>query len=201
MTEGGHDTRSRLIETAAELLWERSFHSSGVDEICTRAGAQRGSFYHFFPSKTDLAITAIREMWARVREEVFEPVFHRDLSGLEQLQAIVAAVDEQQRGEYERRGVYLGCPFGGIGQEMAHQDHRLQAVVDEVFQEHIQYFQRALDDAVARAEVESGDLQGRSRIVLALLEGALLVAKVANSPDHFTEVARALPLLVAADPS
>jgi TetR/AcrR family transcriptional repressor of nem operon len=199
MVETGQDTRSRLIETAGELLWERSFHSTGVDEICRRAGARRGSFYHFFPSKTDLAIEAIRENWAHVRERFFEPALQGEDSGIGQLEAVARAVDGLQREEFERRGVYLGCPFGGVGQEMAHQDRRLQAVVDEIFEEHARYFLRALETAAENGEIEPGDLRRRARNVLALLEGALLVAKVGNAPDRFTEVIRLLPLVAARD--
>lgn len=193
------DTRSRLVATAANLLWERSFHATGVDEICRRAEVRRGSFYHFFPSKADLAVAAVRASWEDARDRYFAPAVAAGGSGLGQLHRIVGAVDQLQREEHARRGVYLGCPFGGVGQEMAHQDQRLQAVVDHVFEEHIQFFRDALEAAAAQGEIEPGDLAGRARKVMALLEGALLIAKVANRPDRFTEAIGALPLLVARD--
>jgi TetR/AcrR family transcriptional repressor of nem operon len=147
----------------------------------------------------DLAIEAVLQNWQQVRDDLFEPVFRREPAGIDQLNSVVDAIDQLQRAEFERRGVYLGCPFGSVGQEMAHQDEGLQAAVDRVFEEHVGYFLRALNAAAEKGQVEPGDLRQRARNVLALLEGALLVAKVANNPDRFTEVTRALPRLIAAD--
>ena len=49
-------TKDRLIESAAHVLHQRSYGSVGVDELCERAGVRKGSFYHFFESKRDLAL-------------------------------------------------------------------------------------------------------------------------------------------------
>jgi TetR/AcrR family transcriptional regulator, transcriptional repressor for nem operon len=49
------EARERLIGTAGDLWHRRSYTDVGVSEICETAGVQKGSFYHFFPSKQDLA--------------------------------------------------------------------------------------------------------------------------------------------------
>lgn len=193
-TDSG-DTRTRLVEATAALIWSGSFQAAGVDEICRRADVRKGSFYHFFASKKELAIEAIRTSWARVRESVFEPIFQGERSGLDRLQALVETVDRTQRDALAAGGVYLGCPFGSLGQEMAHQDAGLREVTDEIFEGHVDYFERALREAVDAGEAEPGDLRGRARVLFALMEGGLLVAKVGNRPEHFTEAVRLLPVL------
>ena len=52
-------TRERMVRTAARLFLARSYQSVGVNEICAEAQVQKGSFYHFFPSKSDLVIAVI----------------------------------------------------------------------------------------------------------------------------------------------
>src|SRR5690348_13640199 len=52
-------TRDRIVHAAARLILARSYQVVGVNEICEVASVQKGSFYHFFPSKTDLAIAVI----------------------------------------------------------------------------------------------------------------------------------------------
>lgn len=193
------DTRTRLLAAASDLIWSGSFHAVGVDEICRRADVRKGSFYHFFPSKTELAAAALEASWEQVRDGVFDPLFAEGEPGLSRLVELIGAVDRFQRGEHEARGVYLGCPFGSVGQEMAHQDERLQAVVDAVFEGHVDYFERALAEAVERGEARPGDLRNRARSLFALFEGALLVAKVGNRPERFTELARSVELLARAD--
>lgn len=47
-------TRSRIIEAATELFAERGFHGTGVAEIGSRSGVQRGALYYHIKSKDEL---------------------------------------------------------------------------------------------------------------------------------------------------
>ena len=64
------DARERLIEAVIELIWTGSYGSTSVDHICERAGVKKGSFYHFFESKTALAAEGINTAWAFHRAEM-----------------------------------------------------------------------------------------------------------------------------------
>lgn len=37
-------TKTRLLETANELIWKSSYGSVSVDDICTASGVNKGSF-------------------------------------------------------------------------------------------------------------------------------------------------------------
>lgn len=54
------DANERLIKAVAELIWTGSFGSTTIDQICAKAGVQKGSFYHFFDSKSDIAGLALQ---------------------------------------------------------------------------------------------------------------------------------------------
>ncbi|MBI5283969.1 MAG: TetR/AcrR family transcriptional regulator [Chloroflexi bacterium] len=192
---GAGDTRVRLIEAATKLLWERSYHSTSVDDLCAVAGARKGSLYHFFPSKVDLAVAAIRWSWEEARRDVFEPVFRSKVSGLSQLQRLASRTAALQKAALEAGGHVLGCPFGSLGQEMAHQDERVREAVQEVFDGHCAYIEAALRRAADAGEIEDGDMRQRARAIFALLEGAFLLAKVANDPRVLKELASAIPVL------
>ncbi len=184
-------TRTRLVQAAKELLWARSFQGTSVDEICSRAGAGKGSLYHFFPSKIDLAIAAIEASWADAKAGTFEPVFSSEPGGLEQLRRLLDAVDRLQLQASRKSGACLGCPFGGLGQEMAHQDERLRATLVRIFDAHCDYLERAIAAAVERGEIPPCDTRRKAEAVFALFEGALLIAKVANDPARFRDLAGA----------
>ena len=65
--ENTTDTRQRIIDVAKSRFHSRSYADVGVKEICDNARVQRGSFYHFFPSKRDLILAVIEEFaeeWA-----------------------------------------------------------------------------------------------------------------------------------------
>jgi TetR/AcrR family transcriptional regulator, cholesterol catabolism regulator len=48
------DTRQRLYEAAIDLIAERGYSATTVDEIAERAGVAKGTVYYNFPSKTAL---------------------------------------------------------------------------------------------------------------------------------------------------
>ncbi len=192
------DTRDRLLKTAAKLMWERSFQATGVDELCQRAKAKKGSFYHFFPSKSDLAVAAIESSWAQAKAVVFEPVFSGDGSGLGQLRKLVEKVYVFQREVAGEKGGFLGCPFGNLGQEMARQDEQIRKALQKIFDAHYDYIEAALFRAVQAGEIPSGNNRQRAKNIFALLEGALLLAKVANDPKIFRGVMSAVAVVAAA---
>src|SRR2546429_9324960 len=59
------DAKERLMGAVRELIWEGSYGSTTIDQICEKAGVKKGSFYYFFDSKADLAVAAIDEGWGR----------------------------------------------------------------------------------------------------------------------------------------
>ncbi|MFJ8019382.1 TetR/AcrR family transcriptional regulator [Streptomyces sp. NPDC096311] len=53
-------TAERLLDAACEVFAERSYHLGTIDEVVTRAGTARGTFYKYFKDKPDL-LTAVLE--------------------------------------------------------------------------------------------------------------------------------------------
>lgn len=192
------DTRARLLQAAAQLMWERSFQATGVDDLCAKAEANKGSFYHFFPSKTDLAVAAIEESWAHTKTGIFEPTFDSGESGLGQLRDLAEKVYQVQLDVAGQTGSFMGCPFGNLGQEMARQDERIRETLQKIFDGHCAFIETALVRAVRAGEIPDGNNRQRARNIFALLEGALLLAKVANDPQVFRGIEAAIPVVAAA---
>ena len=73
MAEG---TRDRLINVAMELFHDHGFHAVGLDQILSRVGVTKTTFYNHFESKDALAIAVLLERnrielaeWLRIMEE------------------------------------------------------------------------------------------------------------------------------------
>src|SRR6266853_1287006 len=78
------DAKERLMEAVLELIWTGSFGTTTIDHICEKAGVKKGSFYYFFDSKGDLAVTAIDSDWPRHRAEL-DSIFSATVPPLERL--------------------------------------------------------------------------------------------------------------------
>lgn len=197
-TSQSPSTRERPLQAAASLIWEHGYQATGVDELCACAEAKKGSFYHYFPSKVDLAIAAIEQTWQQVEHNVFQPVFSSASSGMAQLDLLVAKVSEYLLVNTGERKVILGCPFGNLGQEMALQDEGIRLVLQRIFEAHCAYIESALNRAQAAGEIPAGNNKQRAKNIFALLEGSLLMAKVGKDLDAFKHTMPVVRLMVSA---
>src|SRR4249920_2903459 len=78
------DAKERLMEAVRELIWTGSYGSTTIDQICEKAGVKKGSFYYFFDSKADLAVTAVDGEWQLRRAEL-DSIFSPTIPPLERL--------------------------------------------------------------------------------------------------------------------
>ncbi|MBC7980684.1 MAG: TetR/AcrR family transcriptional regulator [Armatimonadetes bacterium] len=48
------------MDAAEEIMWKRSFHSVGLNEILNAVGVPKGSFYHYFESKEHFGVELLK---------------------------------------------------------------------------------------------------------------------------------------------
>lgn len=81
------ETRSKLLDAAAEVFVEEGFQGASVEAVCSRAGFTRGAFYSNFENKEELFLAALtREYQRRIdliaeRGAALTPALH-DRKGL-----------------------------------------------------------------------------------------------------------------------
>ncbi|MEM7304287.1 MAG: TetR/AcrR family transcriptional regulator [Pseudomonadota bacterium] len=144
----GKGTRERLIETAMELIWRNSYGSVSVDEICKTADVKKGSFYHFFPSKADLAVAAM-EQYYNDSTYIFDDIFDRSRAPMERFQKLVTLILKHQKETAKKYGHVCGCPFASLGSEMAGQDELIRECVNSTMNKYKStYYESAIKDMV-----------------------------------------------------
>lgn len=188
-------TRDRLIHAAGELILARSYAAVSVDEICHKAGALKGSLYHFFESKRDLVIEML-ELRNKVCEEaLFIPAFRTGLPPLEAIGRSFDILCELEEKEFAREGRLLGCFAGNLALEMGTQDEKIRKKARAIFENFASYFEKALGDAVAAGDVSHPDVPIVARQMVAFLEGTILLAKTYNDPVLFHSLCRGAMVL------
>lgn len=188
--------RDRLIEVAAQLLHQRSYGSVGVDELCERAGVRKGSFYHFFHSKRDLALAVLEAQWdaferdgLRLAREAERP--------LDRLAMVfefgIATLDRCRR----ETGSVLGCPFGNLAVELSTIEPEIRAKVAEIFARFARFFEDVLATAVVAGDIGEIDIPGAASALVAYYEGIMLLAKTSGETQVMRDLAPAALLLAA----
>ncbi|MET0089538.1 MAG: TetR/AcrR family transcriptional regulator [Candidatus Thiodiazotropha sp.] len=177
------DTRTRILSTARELFHGRSYADVGIKEICELAQVQKGSFYHFFPSKQDLAMAVIDNMADDWAHGFVAEAFDRDLPPLERLDYLVDAAYYWQKAAKDLEGRMPGCLFGNLALEISTRDEVIRARINAVFEKASARFDETLEEAVSMGLMPALDTAATAQAMLAYLEGVILLAKSRNDPE------------------
>src|SRR5688500_7156248 len=63
----GDERERAILETAEQLLEERSFHEISIDDLARGAGISRPTFYFYFPSKEAVLLTLLDRLVEEAR--------------------------------------------------------------------------------------------------------------------------------------
>src|ERR1700748_498208 len=63
-------SRGKLLEAVTSSVREKGYAATSVGEICARAGVSKGAFFHHFPSKEALAVSAA-DRWPEMSDAFF----------------------------------------------------------------------------------------------------------------------------------
>jgi TetR/AcrR family transcriptional repressor of nem operon len=186
------DTKERILTSALDLIYARSYANVGVQELCEHAGVKKGSFYHFFASKRDLTIAALDRQWELAKRRVWDPAFVNHLPLHEKLQRCFDLFYEHQCGVKKKTGQVPGCPFGNLALELSTQDEAIRRKVDEVFRESTRYVKRMLEEAIEGGEIPKQDVSAAAETIIAYMQGVMLMAKTRNEPKVIKELRQGL---------
>ena len=64
-------SKTRLLEAAIKLVRTKGYNATRVEDVCAEAGVTKGSFFHHFKTKDDLALAAV-EHWKQSAGALFE---------------------------------------------------------------------------------------------------------------------------------
>src|SRR5260221_12836300 len=95
------ESKRKLLETAMEMIWESSYGSISVDDICNRAGVNKGSFYYAFKSKSDLAAAAFEDHWNKKRA-LMDEIFSSQVPPLDRVQKYCDWAVRDQIDKYDK---------------------------------------------------------------------------------------------------
>jgi TetR/AcrR family transcriptional repressor of nem operon len=186
------DTRQRLLNSARDLLHSRSYGNVGVKEICDMAGVQKGSFYHFFPSKQELTLAVLDEFYLIMKEKIFAQAFRPERSPMQRLAAVLENIYALQKTIKEQSGKTLGCPYGNIASELSTQDEPIRQRIDSLFQQMEATLQATLDEAVSKGEIAPCNTTATATAMFSYMEGLMLLAKTRNDPEVIRELGSAM---------
>jgi TetR/AcrR family transcriptional repressor of nem operon len=177
------ESKRKLLEAAIDMIWESSYGSVSVDDICAKAGVNKGSFYYAFKSKSDLAVAAFERHWESKRPKM-DRIFSPQIPALERLDLVCQAIIDDQKQKYASFGKMLGCPFCSIGSELGTQDENIRLKAEQIGARMLKYWESLVRDLAAEGLIEANDHAELAQEVFSYVTGVLMQAKIENSMRH-----------------
>lgn len=180
MTKDSAQTRTRLLDAARDVIRARGYAATTVDDICAAAGVSKGSFFHHFASKEEMAVAAIGQ-FATMADALFTTAPYARLP--DPRDRVLGYVDFRI-AILEGDVAQFTCLMGTTVQETYATHPALRAACDAGMTEHIAMLAR---DLAAAKDIYAPDAlwspEGVAYFMQASLQGAFIYAKVKQGPD------------------
>jgi TetR/AcrR family transcriptional repressor of lmrAB and yxaGH operons len=181
-------TKTRMLDSAAEVLRERGAAGLTIDEVLTRSGAPRGSVYHHFPEgRNQILSEALRyagdSITAKIEAAAAEGgmiLLHRFVEFWAQL--------------LHDTDFTAGCPVVAAAIGSAAEEQQLTATAGQIFQS----WREALTRSLVSEGFPAADASSLATTSLAAVEGAVVLCRATHTTEPLREVAEQIEFLIRA---
>lgn len=174
------NARTRLLEAARDIVRQKGFAATSVDDLCQSAGVTKGAFFHHFKTKEALGVAAAN-YWAETTSALFANApYHEPDDPLDRFLAYL----------YFRKGIIGGetfeytCLVGTMTQEVHDNAPAIRdACADSIFG-HAATLEADIEAARAQRGIDADwTAESLARHTQAVLQGGFILAKATGDPD------------------
>lgn len=178
LTAKGARTRQRIVEAAAELMFENGVAGTTIEDVRLAAGVSNSQVYHYFKDKAAL-VGAVIEHQTDAVVTPQEPIL-TTLDSMDGLRAWREVIVAHQRRLHWRGG----CPIASLANELVETDDDARVQLAGSFQRWESAIRDGLRNMHATGRlVASADPDALALATLASLQGGLLLTQVKRSPE------------------
>jgi TetR/AcrR family transcriptional repressor of nem operon len=173
MAETPENSRTRLLTATIDLVRANGYAATRVEDICAAAGVTKGSFFHHFASKEDLAIAAARQWNDRAERLFTQAPFVASAGPLGRLLGYVAFRKQLLEGEIWEWSCYAGTTI-----QETHETH--PAIRDACalsIANHLTMLRTMIEAVLGELSVKGLRADSLAIHIQAVLQGAFIMAK------------------------
>ena len=171
--------RKEIVNAAFELMLEKGYEDTGIQDILSKIDATKGCIYYYFKSKKDVAVAVIEEIIKPHYQSVWGDFYKSD----DPLEALCHIID----GIYENSAARLsktGCPLGNLIIEISAKDAVLANHTNEVITIWRSFLETGLRKAKDMGIIPgNSDIQSISNFIIASFEGCIMMSKSNQSKE------------------
>lgn len=188
--------RVRILEQAEHLIHLKGYRDTSLDEIAAACAMTKANLIHHFRSKEELGLAVLDYKMRLQRCGCVEPFLCCEEPG-----RAVSKLFADAARFFRGNGCRAGCFVGNIALEMCDVSERFRERAALFFKEWTQALEAALRRAQRAGKASRAlDPRAAAETILALYEGAIMLARTRRDPGVFGRVAREARAFVAAPP-
>lgn len=173
-------TRDKLINATFDEVYSHGFQGASLNDILAKAGAHKGSMYHCFESKKEMALVALSE---KILERFNERYGYADACEKGYLEAFYEKLRDTSVRDFKR-----GCPMANIVQEMSNIDEDFNALMKSLYGAFRENIKTILDKSIIANELKPCDTKKLALFITSTIEGAILSAKATGEEQDYLDV-------------
>ncbi len=183
-TQAPHASKTKLLEAALHVIRAKGYAAATVDDICAQAHVTKGSFFHHFESKDELALCAAA-FWSSMTEGFFASAKYRQAKDpLDRLLGYVDFRAQILQGELPE----YTCLLGTLIQEIYATHPDIRVACDQGMSTHIASLTRDVEAAKQRyAPNAPWSPESVGYFMQSVLQGAFIFAKAKQNPEVVRE--------------
>jgi TetR/AcrR family transcriptional repressor of nem operon len=172
-------SRERLLDAAVSLIRTKGYTAMRVEDVCEATGLTKGSFFHHFASKEDLAMAAAERFSARADLMFSRAAFRDEPDALGRLLAYV----DFRRGAMQGDLAGFTCLLGMLAQETYSTHPQLSQSCGQHIQDHAATLEPDIAAAkAAHAPDAEWTAHSLAMFTQAVVQGAFVLAKSQHDP-------------------
>jgi len=170
-------TREKLLDVAFDEIYYNGYYSTSVDKILKTANMNKGSMYHFFKSKKELALAVIKERVYDYIENKYMVLLKHDENIIDELLKLI-----KDRKNFD---FVCGCKVNNLVQELSSKDKEFKDALEIVYFRFEKIIEEVLSKAILNKEIQHDSANLLAIYVVASIEGCLITAKKSHNADMF----------------
>ncbi|MEH2211214.1 TetR/AcrR family transcriptional regulator [Nostoc sp.] len=180
----GEETKTRILEQAAELFNQQGYAGSSMSDIMRVTGLQKGGIYNHFQSKDDLALQAFDFAIARIKQHTRFALRSKH-HAVERLQAIIGVFSSFA----ENPPIKGGCPLLNTAVESDDAHPALRERAQQAMNSWLHLICRIIETGIEKGEIRpEASADEIAIIIIATLEGGIMMSKLYGDSIHIHRV-------------
>ena len=172
--------RDKLLEAAVQVVRQKGYAATTVDDLCKAAGVTKGAFFHHFDSKEDLGVAAAQH-WNDFASAFFKSApYHAHSDPLDRVLGYVDFRRQIIQGKIEE----FTCLVGTMVQEAYETSPRIRQACDQSISNHAAVL--AQDIAAAKKLHVPDATWSPEEVALftqVVVQGSFIIAKAKHGPE------------------